>query len=94
MIPGGRETYPHVTLLYGLDNSLPIDKIKDRIDYHGQDVEIVGMNIFEQEDQDVLVFEVRKDRFLDETNRNLKMLGYENDYPIYTPHITIGYLKK
>lgn len=52
------------------------------------------MKIFEQEDQDVLVFEVRKDRFLDESNRNLRILPYENEYPTYSPHITIAYLKK
>ena len=52
------------------------------------------MSIFEQEDQDVLIFDVRKDRFLDESNRNLRILPYENEYPVYTPHITIAYLKK
>lgn len=52
------------------------------------------MDIFEQEDQDVLIFNVRKDRFLDETNQNLKRLPNENEYPVYTPHITIAYLKK
>jgi 2'-5' RNA ligase len=52
------------------------------------------MKIFEKEDQDVLVFDVRKDRFLDESNRNLRILPYENEYPVYTPHITIAYLKK
>jgi 2'-5' RNA ligase len=57
-------------------------------------VEILGMDIFEQEDQDVLIFNVRKDRFLDETNQNLKRLPNENEYPVYTPHITIAYLKK
>lgn len=52
------------------------------------------MDIFEQEDQDVLIFNVRKDRFIDETNQNLKRLPNENKYPVYTPHITIAYLKK
>lgn len=47
------------------------------------------MEVFEQDTQDVLVLKVKKDAWLDEANKSLRELDYKNDYPDYTPHITL-----
>lgn len=65
-----------------------------RIKYEGQPVTIEKMDIFEQEDQDVLIFRVKLELWLDEINGSLGVLDFKNDYPIYNPHIKIGYIKK
>ena len=91
---GGREQYPHVTLLYGIDKNLPVDLVKEKISYSGEDVTVDRMDLFENEDADVLIFRMKPDGFLGESNASLKTLPNRNDHPDYIPHMTIAYLKK
>lgn len=50
--------------------------------------------IFENQDYDVLVIEMWKSEELVMANSQLTKLPYKNDYPDYTPHTTLAYLKK
>lgn len=84
----------HVTLLYGLNNTIDQEKIAEKIKYEDRDIKIIWMKVFEKDDADVLVLEVEKEDWLMSINEELKKLDYKNDYPEYTPHITLGYLKK
>ncbi len=83
-----------MTLLYGLNNTIPMDKIKSAVKYSGESPKIKGMRIFEGEESDALVCEVEKEDWIIEINKELKELDYKNDYPEYIPHITLAYLKK
>lgn len=84
----------HVTLLYGLNTDVPQKEITDKIKYEWQSVKVKWMKIFEWEENDVLVLEVKKEKWITNINKSLRELDYKNDYPDYTPHITIAYLKK
>lgn len=84
----------HVTLLYGINTKIEQKKIAEKVDYKNQPITIKGMKVFEQDTMDVLVLEVEKDEWLTNINDSLRKLDYKNDYPDYTPHITLAYLKK
>lgn len=90
----GIETEPHVTLLYGLHSDEIVDR--DIIDTC-QSVKIGPMDLhnislFENEDYDVLKFDVRSN-FLHKINEKLTKFPHTTDYPDYHAHATIAYLK-
>lgn len=84
----------HVTLLFWLNTDISKKEITEKIKYDGQKVKIEGMKVFEWEESDVLVLECKKDKWLTDINASLRELDYKNDYPDYTPHITLAYCKK
>jgi hypothetical protein len=89
----GFEDEPHVTLLYGLKDSVTLENVKEIIDSFTFDSCVLhNMSLFENE-YDVLKFDVKGDQ-LHEANKALRELPYENNYPDYHPHCTIAYLKK
>jgi len=90
----GIEDSPHITVKFGLEYDDPqpvIDSLKGE---KGGNVEVIGTEIFENDDKDVLVVRVKSealDRIHDKLTDDL---GIEDNYPEYKPHITIGYFKK
>lgn len=93
----GLETEPHVTLLYGLEDSVTTEQVKEIVDKF-KFGKLVAHNpsLFEN-DYDVLKFDIRYPTrggaFLHKCNSALRELPYNNQYPDYHPHMTIAYLK-
>jgi 2'-5' RNA ligase len=90
----GRETEPHVTILYGLhgeiedkDLEVEIDKIKE------PKIEFKSISTFENDKFDVLKFDVKKGD-LNKLNKEFTKFPHTNKFPDYHPHATIAYLKK
>ena len=89
----GLEDESHVTLLYGLTESVTPEQVKEILDsFTFGSCKLHNASLFENE-YDVLKFDVKGDN-LHEANKALCELPYKNDYPDYHPHSTIGYLKK
>jgi hypothetical protein len=89
----GLEDEPHVTLLYGLKNTVTPEQINEVLeDFTFGPCTLHNASLFEN-DYDVLKFDVKGNN-LHEANEALRELPYENDFPDYHPHCTIGYLKK
>lgn len=92
----GLEMKPHVTVLWGFNDSMvdidmlksfcgPVGDIKTTID---------GINIFQtDEGYDVVKFNVHSDalHYLNSAMRT--NFEYENDYDVYKPHMTLSYVK-
>lgn len=94
----GLEDEPHITLLYGLENTVTTNEVKSIIDNVSfGPCKLHNASLFENE-YDVLKFDVgyvnKGDSFLHKCNTSLSTLPYQNDYPKYHPHMTIAYLKK
>ena len=90
----GKETEPHVTLLYGLHSNVTpqiIQQILDNI--HFDDIHLTNPSLFKNDDYDVLKFDANGNGLLD-ANRVFMKLPNSNEYPKYHPHMTIAYLKK
>ena len=89
----GLEDEPHCTLLYGLEEQVTVDQVKEILDQHTFDTcRVHNASLFEN-DYDVLKFDVEGDS-LHACNESLRELPYNNQYPDYHPHMTIAYLKK
>ena len=92
----GLEDEPHITLLYGLHPEVTLNQIKQIISsFTWGPKPLVGYNVslFENEDYDVLKFDVKGD-ILFGINKELVDLPHTTNFPNYHPHMTIGYLKK
>ena len=89
----GLEDEPHVTLLYGLEESVTVEEVKEIIDqFNFKSCRLHNASLFENE-YDVLKFDVEGDN-LHQANQALRNLPYSNSFPEYHPHSTIGYLRK
>ncbi len=92
----GIQEFPHLTLLYGLEKGVTEDQVQSIIDnFKGEiKIEIDGINLFENEQFDVLKFNVVSDAGLQQLHDELSKLPNTDKFPIYKPHITIAYLNK
>jgi len=92
----GIQEYPHLTLLYGLEKDVTEDQVKSILDkFNGElHIDIDGINLFENEQFDVLKFNVVSDSGLQELHDELSKLPNNDKFPTYKPHITIAYLNK
>lgn len=90
----GRETDPHVTILYGLHTD-DVDVIKDLLaDEKTINLKLGKITYFTNNpDYDVIKVDVESDD-LERLNTKLKTLDYTNKYTDYKPHATIAYVKK
>jgi 2'-5' RNA ligase len=89
----GLETDPHVTLLYGLHDNVSnedIKKVIQKINFGS--CEINNISIFENEEYDVLKYNVHGDGLI-EANIQLRRFPNTNEYSKYQPHLTVAYLK-
>lgn len=98
----GLENEPHVTLLYGIHDGgdhkeLNKEDINKVLDYSkpalSQPIILKKVSAFENDNQDVLIFDVEKKDELVNANKNLSSFPNSNQYPDYHPHCTIAYLK-
>ena len=92
----GIQERPHITILYGLHEEVTPDMVKSVFDQFDGDIniEVDGIDIFENEKFDVVKFNVNTDGSLNELNSKLSEFPNSNEYPDYKPHITIAYVKK
>lgn len=93
--PPGLETEPHVTVAPCLRNNVKPDNLKKYLQpLEKYKLEAIQLNVFENEDFDVLHFVVESEALrlaYDRFAENYKVGG---NYPDYNPHITVAYLKK
>lgn len=94
----GRETEPHVTVLYGLDvNSVSHQDIRDFIKENVKSpvkFKLKNISLFENELFDVVKWDVESEKLV-ELNKKLKeRFNYTNAYDEYKPHMTVAYVKK
>ena len=92
----GIQSNPHVTILYGLHKEVSLDQIKSVFEDIDEDIDIKieGIGVFENENFDVVKFNVIPSVTLQNLNNKLSDFPNSNEYPEYEPHITIAYLKK
>lgn len=89
----GFENNPHVTLLYGLHNTVKDSDVSDIILHQKFGMmELYNISTFEKDKFDVLKFDVRGDGLID-ANRRFRTLPHTNTYKDYNPHLTIAYLQ-
>jgi len=88
-------TEAHVTILYGLHASIPDEDIEELIDeMTTPEVTLDKVSIFDNADKgfDVLKFDVEGKELFD-MNKKFTKLPHTTDYPDYSPHVTIAYVK-
>jgi 2'-5' RNA ligase len=98
---GGDDTHgiqenPHVTILYGLHKEVTPEMVKSVFRDFTEDIniEVDGIDIFENKDYDVVKFNVKADGALQELHNRLSEFPNSNSFPDYKPHITIAYVNK
>lgn len=91
----GREGEIHTTVRYGFTKDLNELEIRQLL--KGQKsflIELVGLDKFTTNpNYDVVKFNVKSD-ILNKLNESSKAYPNKSDFPIYHPHITLGYVKK
>ena len=91
----GLETEPHVTIAPCLRNNVKPDNLKKFLQpLQKYRLELVNLEVFENEDFDVLHFVVKCDALHLAYNKFTKQYTLGDKYPDYNPHITVAYLKK
>jgi 2'-5' RNA ligase len=88
---------PHITLLYGYDNSIipeMVENILKNFIKEPIEVEIEGIGLFENKTFDVVKFNIKKSEILQKLYDELSKLPNSNKFKNFTPHITIAYVKK
>jgi len=92
----GIQEFPHLTLLYGLHKEVTPEMVKSVFEGFTKDIniEVNGIDIFENNDYDVVKFNVNPDGALQELHDKLSELPNSDQFPNYTPHITIAYVNK
>lgn len=93
----GIEYEPHITILYGLDvETTTIEQLKKyTIPSHIlQPILFLNISTFENEEFDVVKFNVLSPQLNRMNSLITKNLKYENSYLNYQPHCTLAYVKK
>ena len=91
----GIQDNPHLTLFYGLHDDVTEEMVKSVFDNIDKiNIKVKGIGIFENKDFDVVKLNVISDEILKGINRELSKFPNSNEFPDYSPHITIGYVKK
>lgn len=91
----GLEDEPHVTVLYGLHNDIPDEKIEKKIkeEMTSPEIKLQKISIFENDEYDVVKFDVEGEELF-RMNEEFSKFPHTTDYPDYHPHVTIGFVKK
>lgn len=99
-IPGknyGIESEPHLTLLYGLHPEVQNEEVQSCFENLKLDdfkIDIDGVDIFENQEYDVVKLKVVNTPTLQKVHEKLSTLPNSDKYPQYNPHITCAYVKK
>ncbi len=86
----------HVTLCYGFESEVSEGKILEILEKFSLPPKFYfsGLELFENEEHDILVCRLKPDETLQALNKELsKLLKKEPTYE-YNPHLTLAYLKK
>ena len=92
----GLQPRPHLTLLYGIHDTVSDDEILNCFDGFKEDdfkVQLDGVSIFENPEFDVVKLGVVLTPRIKEINKRLSELPNSNQFPEYKPHITLAYVK-
>ena len=94
--PKGIQKNPHITLLYGLHDDVTLEQVKSVFENFNGDIniEVNGVDIFENENFDVVKFNVNPQGSLQYLFEELSKLPNSNQFSEYKPHLTIAYVKK
>jgi 2'-5' RNA ligase len=94
----GIQDNPHLTLLYGLKPNITKEQVEQvlekSVDGEKIEIEIENIGLFENDNFDVVKFNVKKTEQLQKLFDSLSELPNENTFPDYNPHMTICYTKK
>lgn len=96
----GIESDPHVTILYGItpdtlkNESAKVNLTNFFTRMPAVKIESCGISVFENEDYDVLKFDIQLSNNLQYLRRYALTLPHTLTYPDFIPHCTIAYLKK
>lgn len=94
----GIQDNPHLTLLYGLKSNITKEQVEQvlqkAIDGDKIIIEIENIGLFENDNFDVVKFNIKKTEQLQKLFDSLSELPNENTFPDYNPHMTIAYVKK
>ena len=90
----GIETQPHVTVLFGIHDYVPLEDVKKFL----TPIKFIKcktntISIFENENFDVVKFDI-EGNYLHQMNEKLREgVDYTTSHPEYHPHMTIAYVK-
>lgn len=94
----GIQDNPHLTLLYGLKPNITKEQVEQvlekSVDGEKIEIQIENIGLFENDNFDVVKFNVKKTEQLQKLFDSLSELPNENTFPDYNPHMTIAYVKK
>ncbi len=95
---GGVETFPHVTLLYGIDKAYSIPEMVECMvacrDIVGTSSLVLDdLSLFSSEEHDVLKYSVHDKRMADVNGYLVGSLRHQQQEHEYSPHCTLAYLK-
>jgi 2'-5' RNA ligase len=92
----GIQKNPHLTLFYGLHDTVTPEMVNSVFDKFDGDIniEVDGIDIFQNEEFDVVKFNVKADDDLQYLHDELSQFPNSNSFPDYKPHITLAYTKK
>ena len=91
----GYETEPHVTLKFGFAPDLTKQNIGTILSgIKPFFINLTGISLFNNENFDVVKFDVELNDTLREIRRRCDMFPNEDRFPSYHPHSTIAYVKK
>jgi 2'-5' RNA ligase len=93
----GKEKEPHVTVLYGINDSSAYETIRSDCEKNNVDpikIKLSKISVFDNPEFDVLKFDVESADIHKLNKKVCSLVEYENDFPDYHPHCTIAYLKK
>jgi hypothetical protein len=94
----GIQDNPHLTLLYGLKPNITKEQVEQvlekSVDGEKIEIEIENIGLFENDNFDVVKFNIKKTEQLQKLFDSLSELPNENTFPDYKPHMTIAYVKK
>jgi hypothetical protein len=94
----GIQDNPHLTLLYGLKPNITKEQVEQvlekSVDGEKIEIEIENIGLFENDNFDVVKFNIKKTEQLQKLFDSLSELPNENTFPDYNPHMTIAYVKK
>jgi 2'-5' RNA ligase len=93
----GLEMKPHVTVVWGFDDSKVDIETLQRFCWRAKtiDIEVKSISFFEPDEvYDVVKFDI-KSKDLQKLNASIERnFDIKNTYPDYKPHMTIAYVKK
>lgn len=92
----GLETEPHVTLLFGIYDSVSTEDVRKALEYSYQPyVTFKQLSVFNtpMSNFDVLKLEADSEYLHNINNRLQELLPHMSTHPVYNPHMTVAYLK-